>query len=128
MVYEQGRELSYLDLDIYQSFLWLKDNVAPSSIILSAVKTGNVLPAYALRTSYVGHAVETPGYIDKKKEVNDFFANRLSRERELEFLRERRINYIFYGDFKAQWRQIGNAVPPLMAKILAQSIKAQYFS
>ncbi|OGY48810.1 MAG: hypothetical protein A3D39_03330 [Candidatus Buchananbacteria bacterium RIFCSPHIGHO2_02_FULL_39_17] len=108
MVYEQGRELSYLDLDIYQSFLWLKDNVAPSSIILSAVKTGNVLPAYALRTSYVGHAVETPGYIDKKKEVNDFFANRLSRERELEFLRERRINYIFYGD---EEKKIGDYQP-----------------
>lgn len=33
--------------------------------------------------------------------------------------------YKLCGDFNQQWRQIGNAVPPLLAKIIAQSIKKQ---
>lgn len=36
-------------------------------------------------------------------------------------------NYELTGDFKDQWRQVGNAVPPLLVEILAKSIKEQYF-
>jgi DNA (cytosine-5)-methyltransferase 1 len=34
-------------------------------------------------------------------------------------------NYILKGDFKEQWRQTGNAVPPLLAEIFASEIKYQ---
>jgi DNA (cytosine-5)-methyltransferase 1 len=36
-------------------------------------------------------------------------------------------SYEFCGDFRAQWRQIGNAVPPLLVKQIAKAIKSQYF-
>jgi len=35
--------------------------------------------------------------------------------------------YEFCGDFRDQWRQIGNAVPPLLVKQIAEAIKKQYF-
>ena len=36
-------------------------------------------------------------------------------------------DYILKGDFKEQWRQIGNAVPSKMAEIIAKKIKEMYF-
>lgn len=36
-------------------------------------------------------------------------------------------NYLILGSFSEQWRQIGNAVPPLLAKVLAKKIKELYF-
>lgn len=36
-------------------------------------------------------------------------------------------DYEFSGTFKDQWRQIGNAVPPLLAYKIANEIKSQYF-
>lgn len=37
-------------------------------------------------------------------------------------------DYILVGDFKEQWRQIGNAVPSRMAEIIARKIKEMYFN
>lgn len=36
-------------------------------------------------------------------------------------------SYEFCGDFFDKWRQIGNAVPPLLAEVIAKAIYAQYF-
>lgn len=53
--------------------------------------------------------------------------NRFLRINEIKRIQTFDDNFVFTGDYKTQWRQIGNAVPPLMAKILAESIKQQYF-
>ena len=37
-------------------------------------------------------------------------------------------NYELCGDFRDQWRQVGNAVPVKMAQIIASEIMRQYFS
>jgi DNA (cytosine-5)-methyltransferase 1 len=31
------------------------------------------------------------------------------------------------GDFKDQWRLVGNAVPPALASVVSKAIKKQYF-
>jgi len=36
-------------------------------------------------------------------------------------------NYELYGDFKEQWRQIGNAVPPKLVGQIAEQIMKMYF-
>jgi len=53
--------------------------------------------------------------------------NRFLRIAELKRLQTFDDNYQFYGDFKTVWRQIGNAVPPLLAQTIATEIKRQYF-
>jgi DNA (cytosine-5)-methyltransferase 1 len=49
--------------------------------------------------------------------------NRFLRIEEIKRLQTFDDNYILKGDFKEQWRQIGNAVPPLLAEIFANKIK-----
>lgn len=53
--------------------------------------------------------------------------NRFLRISEIKRIQTFDDNYELCGDYKTQWRQVGNAVPPLMAEILAKSIKKQYF-
>jgi len=51
--------------------------------------------------------------------------NRFLRISEIKRLQTFDDSYIITGDNRIQWRQIGNAVPPLLAKTFAESIKSQ---
>jgi DNA (cytosine-5)-methyltransferase 1 len=53
--------------------------------------------------------------------------NRFLRISEIKRIQTFPDDYQFCGDFKTQWRQIGNAVPPLLVKKIAEAIKQQYF-
>lgn len=53
--------------------------------------------------------------------------NRFLRIEEIKRIQSFEDNHIFLGSFKEQWRQVGNAVPPLLANVFAKEIKRQYF-
>jgi DNA (cytosine-5)-methyltransferase 1 len=53
--------------------------------------------------------------------------NRFLRINEIKRIQSFDDSYEFAGDFKEQWRQIGNAVPPMFVKVIAEEIKKQYF-
>jgi len=53
--------------------------------------------------------------------------NRFLRISEIKRIQTFRDDYEFSGDFRDQWRQIGNAVPPLLVEQIARAIKNQYF-
>ena len=54
--------------------------------------------------------------------------NRFLRINEIKRIQTFDDDYEFMGDFRDQWRQIGNAVPVKMAEIVAEEIKKQFFS
>ena len=54
--------------------------------------------------------------------------NRFLRIQEIRRIQSFDDDYTMVGSFKDQWRQIGNAVPPLLAYVIANQIKNQYFS
>lgn len=54
--------------------------------------------------------------------------NRFLRIPEIKRIQTFPDDYEFCGDFRDQWRQIGNAVPPLLARQIAKAIKKQYFN
>tara|TARA_B100000242_G_scaffold270422_1_gene221908 strand:- start:593 stop:1654 length:1062 start_codon:yes stop_codon:yes gene_type:complete len=53
------------------------------------------------------------------------WSNRFLRIEEIKRIQTFPDDYLLTGKFKDQWRQIGNAVPPLMAEVIAKSIKKQ---
>ena len=53
--------------------------------------------------------------------------NRFLRVQEIKRLQTFDDSYELVGSYKEQWRQIGNAVPPLLAQKIALEIKQQYF-
>ena len=53
--------------------------------------------------------------------------NRFLRIKEIKRIQTFDDAYEFCGDFKTQWRQIGNAVPPRLVAQIADAIKKQYF-
>lgn len=53
--------------------------------------------------------------------------NRFLRIPEIKRIQTFGDDYKLIGSFKDQWRQVGNAVPPLLARIFAESIMNQYF-
>lgn len=54
--------------------------------------------------------------------------NRFLRIPEIKRIQTFADEYKLTGSFKDQWRQVGNAVPPLLAEVLAKAIYSQYFS
>src|SRR5699024_11178652 len=54
--------------------------------------------------------------------------NRFLRISEIKRIQTFPDDYEITGDFKEQWRQIGNAVPPLLVKKIAENIKEQYLN
>jgi len=54
--------------------------------------------------------------------------NRFLRIEEAKRIQTIPDSYVLAGDFKNQWRQIGNAVPVDMAYIIAKTIKEAYFN
>lgn len=50
--------------------------------------------------------------------------NRFLRIEEIKRIQTFDDDYIICGDFKEQWRQVGNAVPALLAKIIASKLKS----
>lgn len=114
MVFSQERELSYISRDLHDSIIWFSKNSPDNSVAFSDYKTGLVLPAYVLRTSYVAHAVETPFYFQKKKEPAWFFSENRRPETEKDFLNRRRINYIIYGPTEREFGSYDPAGKPYL--------------
>lgn len=54
--------------------------------------------------------------------------NRFLRINEIKRIQTFDDNYELCGDFRDQWRQVGNAVPVKMAQIVANEIRRQYFT
>jgi len=53
--------------------------------------------------------------------------NRFLRIQEIKRIQTFPDNYEIFGKYKEQWRQIGNAVPPLLSSIMARQIIKNYF-
>ncbi len=53
--------------------------------------------------------------------------NRFLRINEIKRIQTFPDNYKLMGEFRDQWRLVGNAVPPLLAKIISKEIRKQFF-
>lgn len=75
---------------------------------------------------------EKPSWTIQASQSNNMgpfhWKNRFLRIAEIKRIQTFDDDYEILGTYKEKWRQIGNAVPPLLVKIIAKEIKKQYFT
>ena len=54
--------------------------------------------------------------------------NRYLRISEIKRLQTFDDHYEIAGDYRTQWKQVGNAVPPELARVIASAIREQFFT
>ncbi|MBK8021613.1 MAG: hypothetical protein IPK19_09325 [Chloroflexi bacterium] len=101
------------------AFNWLSANAEPGAVIMTAVDTGNALPAYVDLRVFMGHGPETLFWPEKTSLLEAFYRSTLSDEEILELARHPcaaefecvgPLRYVFYGP--AEQRLAGRATPP----------------
>ncbi|OGK21387.1 hypothetical protein A3C23_01195 [Candidatus Roizmanbacteria bacterium RIFCSPHIGHO2_02_FULL_37_13b] len=83
--------------DVYNGYLWLRNNTKKDDVVLSKINAGNYIPAYSGNFVYFGHNPETPDFDKREIEVNDFLKFTLNEKEALKFLKDRSISYLFFG-------------------------------
>ena len=120
-IYTNQREFSYLDNEIIAAAKWLKAVDSGKIIFNSADNIINFIPAYAGRTVYVGHGVETPAFSQKQDEVDWFFGANRDQAVERQFLVDRNVNYIFYGPIEQGLGDYSPAAKPYLQEVYSNS-------
>lgn len=96
-------------------------------------KRGHSNPEFEWRSRYWSFLLklspDRPSWTIQASHSNNMgpfhWRNRFLRITEIKRIQTFDDEYLIDGDYKTQWKQIGNAAPPLLVKILAESIKGQ---
>ena len=96
---------------------------------------GHPNPIFKWRSRYWSFllklSTERPSWTIQASHSNNMgpfhWKNRFLRINEIKRLQSFKDDYQLNGSYKEQWRQIGNAVPPLLAYVFAKKIKKDYF-
>ncbi len=87
----------YLYRDEVAAIRWLEEHAPPDSIVLSAENTGQYIPGLSGQRAFLAHWAQTVDYYDKKRMVQEFFANSTSDAQRQQILEQYAVDYILYG-------------------------------
>jgi hypothetical protein len=92
----------YLSRAEAQAVAWLVENTPQDSLVLASPSTGLFIPAHSGRRVIYGHPFETVHANQEKSAVQAFFSSS-SPETQIQFVRERGVDYLFYGPREQQF-------------------------
>ncbi len=88
----------YAPTDLLDTLRWIDAHTPPNAVILGDYASGNLVPQYANRQTYVGHNIQTIHYLQKLTLVrNWFYATNSDRQQKQHFLEDNHITYIMWG-------------------------------
>lgn len=113
----------------------LKDIPPGDNYLYFTKERGHPNPIFKWRSRYWSFLLklspEKPSWTIQASFSNNMgpfhWKNRFLRISEIKRIQTFDDDYELCGDFKEQWRQVGNAVPVKMAQIIAEEIMKQYF-
>ncbi|MCK4744782.1 hypothetical protein KAS41_01855 [Candidatus Parcubacteria bacterium] len=108
LIYKQ-HPIFYIPNENIEAMGWMKKNIDLNKTTISHPMIGNFIPAKADRRVYCGHWVETVNYQEKRARVLWIFKGNNKDDQKKEFLRNSRIDYIFYSDYE---KSLGEFQPP----------------
>ncbi|MFA5128987.1 MAG: hypothetical protein WC445_03425 [Patescibacteria group bacterium] len=86
----------YLSKNKNEAMIWLKNNTAEESVILTSPPNGNLIPAISLRSVYVGQWGLTAAQTIKTEWLKYYFS-RFNSQTRATFLKINKIDYLFFG-------------------------------
>lgn len=107
----------YLTRDESQALDFLESRANVQAVVLASPEMGSFIPGRTGMKVLYGHPFETPDSTEMRQDVEAFFT-RMSEDDQGAFLREQRIDYIFYGPRE---RKLG----PLLASGLTGVFSSQ---
>lgn len=97
----QGAEVMYPLKDLVETMIWLQVNTPRSTVVLSGMATGNMIPVYSGNTAFIGHAntidletkqIAVANFYGRKRPIGDF----------VEYFKKYNIKYVIYGPEEAE--------------------------
>ncbi|PWS27107.1 DNA (cytosine-5-)-methyltransferase [Pedobacter yonginense] len=115
---------------------YLKEVPPGENYLFFTAERGYAKPIFKWRSRYWSFLLklspDRPSWTIQASHSNNMgpfhWKNRFLRIQEIKRIQSFDDNYIMEGNFKDQWRQVGNAVPPKLAEVLAIQIKKIYYT
>lgn len=79
------------------AFDWLNQHAPADAVVLSSVRSGNALPAFASLRPYMGHGPETLNWPQKTEDVRRFLSGEMNADERNTLIREYNIAYVLSG-------------------------------
>jgi hypothetical protein len=96
----------YLNSSEYKTLTWIEENTDSDALILAGPEMGLFIPAHTGRRVLYGHPFETVNAEEEELLVQSFFGGSLSETQMKDTIRNRNVNYIFFGPREKQWGDI----------------------
>ncbi len=93
----EGGVPRYIPDGIILAMEWLAKNTDPEGVVLSSVRMGDLIPAWAPHRVYLGRWYSVPDLKSKYSDVMTFFKVNIPDSLRNDFLKRYSIKYIFYG-------------------------------
>ncbi|HSB11084.1 MAG TPA: hypothetical protein VLM38_16465 [Blastocatellia bacterium] len=90
----------YLNSDVVESLMWLRENAASDANLFSSYFTGNVAPSITGLRVFLGHYGQTISSDQKGDQVTAFYSNQMPDDVARQLFVEHRLNYVIYGPFE----------------------------
>jgi len=124
-LYLDSSSFVFLNKEKYNAMIWLKNNTPKESIILSSYDSGNVIPAFAVRTVFLGSAGNTAASESKTMQV-ELFLRRYSEQARAAFLKKNCIDYLFYGPEEKKYQNFNPEQADYLKKVYQNEEVAIY--
>lgn len=99
---------------VVEAIDWLGTVSDDQDVVLSAERTGNLIPARIGRRVYVGHAMETLDYARKVQDVERFFGTEMRDDERRALLESLGCRFVFWGPYE---RALGDFQPVRMTSL-----------
>jgi len=95
-LYLDHNSFAFLKKEMTSAMVWLKNNTPEESVIFSSYDSGNIIPAFGVRSVFLGSNGNTALSETKTEQVELFFQKYGDRTRAA-FLKLNNIDYLFFG-------------------------------
>lgn len=113
----------YAPTEVITALQWIKKNTPRESIILGDIWTGNLVPQFAERATYLGHHHQTNHYREKLAAVRGhFFTDAGTVAEKEQWLKTNGIDYVFFGPNERRLSQYTVAALPILEGVYANDL------